>query len=153
MGMTALEVVKQDERRRLIAGLYIRRIPKKEIAVFANCSKQTVTRDVKWLKERWNKELIKDPVAHRARTLASMQEIEKQAASRYLATNSIGWWRCWLEAVEAITRFLGLDSPIKVDTHLDGDLRFTFMFETPDGRIVDAERWAVMQLETEEDEG
>jgi len=152
MAMTAQETADQAERRRLIAGLYVRRIPKGEIAKLAQCSNQTVTRDVKWLIERWNKELIKDPVAQRARTLAALQELEKQAAAKYLSTNLMGWWDRWIQAVQAISRFLGLDAPIKIDAHLEGDVNFTIEFEKPDGMIVDAEQWEVMQLEAAEDE-
>ena len=91
MAQTAQQALEQAERRRTVAGLYIRRIPKGEIAQLVKVSKQTITRDVAYLLDLWNKELVRDPVAQRARTLASLQELEKNAAARYLATNSQGW--------------------------------------------------------------
>ena len=113
--MSFSEETAQSERRRLVAGLYIRRIPKGEIAKLAKCSTQTITRDIKWLKNEWNNELIKDPVAQRGRTLASLQELEKAAAARYLSTKELGWWTRWLDSVQAVSTFLGLDAPIKIE--------------------------------------
>lgn len=152
MGMSAVQQYAQEERRREVASRYVARIPKGEIAKDLKVSKQTITRDVAWLIAKWNQELVKDPVAARARTLATMQELEAKAAQEYRMTGSGSWWDRWLLAVQSITRFLGLDAPIKVDAHLDGDVNFTVEFETPSGRIVDAESWSIMQLEEAEDE-
>ena len=102
----------------MVAGLFIRRVPKGEIAKLANCSTQTITRDVKWLKNAWNNELIKDPVAQRGRTLASLQELEKTAAARYLSTNAVAWWTRGLDSVLAVSTFLGLDAPIKIEAQV-----------------------------------
>ena len=138
MAMTHAQIVAQDERRRKVATLYVQRVPKWEIAKEVKCSKQTITRDVKWLIDKWNKELVKDPVAERARTLAAMQELEMIAAKKYDDTKQMGWWDRWLIAVQAIATFLGLDAPIQIDAHLDGDVNFTIEFETPERpRIID----------------
>ena len=131
--------------------MYVTRMSKSKIARELQVSLQTVNRDVTWLIEKWNKELVKDPAAARARILATMQELETKAAQKYKDTGEGSWWDRWLVAVQAITRFLGLDAPIQIDAHLDGNVNFTVEFETPNGRIVDAEQWALMQAEDEED--
>lgn len=95
-----------------------------------------ITRDVKWLKKLWVKELIKDPVEHRARTLATLNQLERAAAEKYLATESPYWWDRWLKAVLSTSKFLGLDAPAKLDGE---DVSFTIEFETPDApRMIDA---------------
>lgn len=152
MGQSALAHAAQAERRRAVASLYITRLSKAKIAAKLEVSEQTIGRDVTWLLDKWNKELIKDPVAARARTLATMQELEAKAAQKYRDTGEGSWWDRWLVAVQAITRFLGLDAPITIDAHLDGDVTFTVEFETPSGRIVDAAEWEILQLESAEDE-
>lgn len=151
MGMSALQLETQASRRREVASKYVARVSKLQIARELEVNVQTINRDVKWLIEKWNKELVQDPVAARARTLATMQELEREAATRYVATKDGSWWDRWLLAVQAISRFLGLDAPIEINTHLDGDVNFTVEFETPDGRIVDADTWRIMQLEEAED--
>jgi hypothetical protein len=150
MGMSAMAAENQASRRREVATKYIARVSKAQIARDLHVNPQTINRDVKWLEEKWNAELIKDPVAARARTLATMQQLERDAAKKYQDTGEGSWWDRWLVAVQAITHFLGLDSPIKVDAHLDGDLHFTFSFETPDGRVIEAADWIVMEGEYDE---
>jgi len=46
-----------------VGQLYIGGVPKGEIAATLDCSRQTVTRDVKWLKKLWVRELIKEALA------------------------------------------------------------------------------------------
>ena len=135
----------------MVGQLYIGRVPKGEIAATLGCSKQTITRDVKWLKQLWVKELIRDPVEHQARTLATLQMLEQNASAKFISTGSPRWWDRWMQAVQAISKFLGLDAPVQVDRHLERGVNFTVEFETPDGRILDADEWSVMQLESAED--
>ena len=126
-----MQAADQEERRRKVGQLYIGGVPKGEIAATLGCSKQTVTPDIKWLKKLWVRELIKDPVEHQARTLATLYELE--AAEKYLATKSTYWWDRWLRAVESISKLLGLDAPSKVHAKFDAeDVSFTIEFETPD---------------------
>ena len=132
MAMGPVQAAEQEERRRKVGQLYIGGVPKGEIAKTLCYSKQTVTRDVKWLKKLWIKELIEDPVAHRARTLATLYELEREAAEKYFATESPFWWDRWLRAVMSTSKFLGLDVPIKLDAKLDTeDVSFTIEFDTP----------------------
>ena len=151
MGMSALQAENQADRRRQVASMYVARVPKAKIARELEVNVQTINRDVVCLLEKWNKELVKDPVAARARQLATMQELESNAAEKFRATNEGAWWDRWLIAVQAISRFLGLDAPIQVDAHI-GVLPFTVEFETPSGRIVDAAQWEIMRMEDAEDE-
>ena len=90
MAMSPVQAAEQEARRRKVGQLYIGRVPKGEIAETLNCSKQTITRDIKWLIAVWNKEMVKDPVAQRARTLATMQEQERIAAKRTRSDRQYG---------------------------------------------------------------
>ena len=133
MAMGSVQAAEQDERRRKVGQLYIGGVAKGEIAVTLGCSNQTVTRDVKWLKKLWVKELIKDPVEHQARTLATLYELEREAAEKYISTESPYWWDRWLRAVLSTSKFLGLDAPVKLDAKHDAaDANFTIIFDTPD---------------------
>ena len=58
MAMGLFQEADQEERRRTVGQLYIGRVPKGEIAETLGCSKQTVTRDVKWLKRLWVEEHV-----------------------------------------------------------------------------------------------
>ena len=66
MGQSALAHAAQAERRCEVASLYITRLSKAKIAKKLEVSEQTIGRDVTWLLDKWNKELIKDPVAARS---------------------------------------------------------------------------------------
>ena len=140
MAISPAQAADQEERRRKVGQLYIGGVPKGEIAETLGCSKQTVTRDVKWLKRLWVNELIRDPVEHQARTLATLFELEREAAEKYIATESAYWWDRWLRAVVSTSKFLGLDTPTKLDAKLDTeDVSFTIEFETPYApRMIDA---------------
>jgi len=56
-----------------------------------------------------------------------------------------------IRALEILAKHLGMVVD-KTHVEIDGDVKFTIEFETPDGRILDAEQWQVMQLEEGEDE-
>ena len=130
--MGPVQAAEQEERRRKVGQLYIGGVPKGEIAKTLGYSKQTVTRDVKWLRRLWVKELIKDPVEHQAPTLATLYKLEEDAAEKYIATGLPRWWYRWLRAVVSTSKFLGLDTPTKLDAKLDTeDVSFTIQFKTP----------------------
>jgi hypothetical protein len=148
MGLSPVQAAEQEERRRMVGQLYIGGVAKGEISETLGCSRQTITRDIKWLEKLWVRELIKDPVEHQARTLATLDKLEREAAERYRSTQSPYWWDRWLKAVLSTSKFLGLDAPGKLDAKLDAeDVHFTIEFETPDGRVVDAETWQMLELE------
>ena len=109
MAQSKSQIAQQNERRRLVAGLYLRRTPKGEIAKAVGVAAQTITRDCKYLEELWAKELVKDPVAQRARDLAATDNLERDAATKYLDTGSPVWWDRVMKALERRAKLLGLD--------------------------------------------
>ena len=132
MAMSLAQLAEQEERRRKVGQLYVTGVPKGEIAGTLGCSKQTVTRDVKWLRKLWVRELIKDPVGHQARTLATLYKLEEDAAEKYIATESPNWWDRWLKAVLSKSKFLGLDAPTRMNAEVDAEeVSFTIEFEMP----------------------
>jgi len=71
---------------------------------------RTICRDLDWLKALWAKELLADPVEQRSRDLAALDQLEKDAATKYLETKEAQWWDRVLKAQERRAKLLGLDA-------------------------------------------
>ena len=155
MAMTKEMIQAQEARRHDIAIFTVQGMSKGQMALELQVSTQTITRDCKWLVDKWNKELVKDPVEHRGRILATMMHLRDEAAANYKVTKNMGWWDRWMHSTQSIATFLGLDAPIKIDATVDGDVHFTFEFDTPDDRIIDVDRanYDVSDMEEDDDGG
>lgn len=134
--MSPVQAAEQEERRRKVGQLYIGGGPKRRNRQDSGLLQP----DRSALRKLWLKELIKDPVEHRARTLGTLVELEREAAETYLATESTYWWDRWLRSVVTVSKFLGLDAPTKLGSKLDTEnVYFTIEFETPGApRVIDA---------------
>lgn len=125
MGQSKEQRAAIEERRRRVAGLHLRRVPKGQIAKAMDVDPDTITADIKWLEEQWSKELIDDPVSIRAEELASLREMERVAAEYLNGYNAMKngdvvriagdgrWFSGWLATKERIAKLLGLDAPTK----------------------------------------
>jgi hypothetical protein len=128
MGQSKTQLAQQTERRRLVAGLYLRRTPKGDIARAVGVTAQTISRDVAWLERLWSKELLADPVQQRSRDLAATDELERSAATRYLETGDPIWWDRIMRALERRAKLLGLD---KLPTGFPGSSPATPLYVAP----------------------
>ena len=120
------------ERRRLVVGMYVARTPPPEIATALAVDPRTIYRDIEWIEAKWLKELITDPVAQRARALASTDSLERSAARKFLETGDPSWWDRMMKALERRAKLLGLDKP---QAGLPGSSPETPLYIAPQGEI------------------
>ena len=109
MGLSKVQAAELADRRRIVAGMHLRRKTQAEIATELNVDPRTIQRDVAWLERLWQKELVTDPVKQRARDLAATNNLERSAAKRYLETGSEVWWDRIMKSLERRAKLLGLD--------------------------------------------
>jgi len=109
VGLSKTQIAVQNDRRRIVAGMYLRRTPQAEIATAVGVDIRTVCRDLDHLRAIWAQELQANHVDQRGRDLAALDQLEKDAATQYLATKHMGWWDRVLQAQERRARLLGLD--------------------------------------------
>ena len=127
------------ERRQRVVSLYLRHVPKGRIAELLEVSANTITADIKWIEEEWPTRLLDDVVEVKARELALLNDLEREAADRYqgyyamdkgtkdrepapvLVAGDGHWWDRMLEASVNRRKLLGLDAPAKQElTGKDG---------------------------------
>ncbi len=109
MGQSKEQLAAIDARQRQVAQLWIRRVPKGEIAAAVGVERNTITKDIKCIEKQWHDELIGDPVAHKARDLAALDRLERDAAVAFVSEPSAAWWDRRLAALERRAKMLGLD--------------------------------------------
>ena len=110
MGQSAVQRAVIEERRGKVAALWLRRTPKVQIAKTLGVAPNTVSADINWLEECWQKELVKDPVSIRAKELAELDDMEKETA-RHLGDPK--WMDRRIKLKERRAKMLGLDAPGK----------------------------------------
>jgi hypothetical protein len=111
-----------EARRRRVAELRLRRMTQRDIASVIGCAQGTVAKDLKVIESEWRREAVADIAAHRARALAEIDEMEKEAAIRYVAArNNPEFFKLRLECQKRRAALLGLDAPKQLD--LSGSLR------------------------------
>lgn len=103
------------ERRRNVASLYLRHITQEEIAKSMGVSQVTISRDIKKLTEQWMKEANADITTRKARELAELDDMEKDAALEFNKSKRPDWWNARIKAKERRAKLLGLDAPTKQD--------------------------------------
>ena len=128
------------ERRQVVAKLYARhqKAPAIHRALLdqgVNCDIRQIYRDIDLIMAMWQKELVTDPVALKAREWSEIEEAESECWLSYAATGDVRWLtelRGWKERK---AKLLGLDYPIKVDQRV---LNFTIEFDRPNQAIESA---------------
>ena len=77
-----------------------------------------------------------------------MFELERDAAEKYLATESSYRWDRWLLAVATVSKFLGLDVPTKICSERDAEaITITIKFDMPEPPRMNDARYDVIALE------
>lgn len=106
-----------SRRRATVAKLWTRRLTQEEIASAVGVDQSTVSRDIKMLVANWRKEALGDLTAARARELADLDGMEREAAVAASANVSPQALARLLEVrlrvKERRARLLGLDAPTR----------------------------------------
>ncbi|MBC8280449.1 MAG: hypothetical protein H8E48_06660 [Chloroflexi bacterium] len=110
MAQSAEQQEATRERRVLVHQLLLRKHPKGDIARLVGVSAQTITKDVHWLESGWKKNLHDDLEKIKLLELATLEEAENQAWTRYRATLSVNWMSMILRIQQRRAKLLGLDA-------------------------------------------
>ncbi len=129
MGQSNQQRAVIQERRRQVATLYLRRERKGRIALAMGVDPNTIASDIRWLEAQWRQELLTDPVAVKAKELAEMDDMEREAVDRGLGYFTMGketkgeepepiwirgdghWWDRRLAIKKRRAEMLGFDAP------------------------------------------
>ena len=124
-----------DARRHRVAALLLSRKTHAEIADALKVSVRTIVTDARELKKLWQKELIDDPVAIKAKELAEMDDMERDCSKEFMATRSSEWIDRRLRIKERRSKLLGLDAPQKRE--LSGPKGAPIRVDTKTPKILD----------------
>jgi transcriptional regulator with XRE-family HTH domain len=104
-----------SQRRLTVAKLWTRRLTQEEIAAAVGVDQSTISRDIKALMAAWQKEAVSDVTLVRARELADLDAMEREAAMAASVKVSPQELARLLEVrlrvKERRARLLGLDAP------------------------------------------
>jgi len=114
---TAYQRAVRDKRRLQVAELYLRRLRQVEIAELLEVDQGTISRDIAYLRKRWQREAQEGLEGRIGQELAELTEMDREAALRFTATKKRGWLETRLKIKRRIAEMLGLDAAFKV--HLE----------------------------------
>lgn len=86
MGRNTAETLAQEERRAEVARLYLRGWTQTRIAEFIGVAQPTVSKDLKALQQAWRDAALRDFDEAKARELARLDEVEREAWDAYQRT-------------------------------------------------------------------
>jgi predicted transcriptional regulator len=143
MSLTAKEKFELSERRRKVAKYYKQHWDQQEIADELGVSQPTVSRDIDFINKQWAAEALENISIRRARELAEIEEMEKEAAGNYYKAKDLTeggkpsremerWLKRWLEVKERKAKFLGLDQPAQFKIEETGKPQGSVIFYLPD---------------------
>ena len=96
-----------------MAGFLLGHATQEEMARREDVSRQTISNDVKALREMWRKELIDDPVAIKSQELAELNDMERDCIRGYALSHDRGWIAERRLIKERKAKLLGLDAPVR----------------------------------------
>ena len=102
-------------RREKVAQLYLRRATITAIATALAVHRDTVNRDINYWRGVWEAETRQEREVQRARELAALGELERDAATEYAKEPSTAWWNARMAALKRRAEMLGLDAPRVVE--------------------------------------
>lgn len=106
------------ERRRLVAGLYLRHVHQADIARELGVDQGTVSRDITALKEEWRTQALSDVQDRVRQELAELDHLESLCGERFDSTGQVGWIAQRLAIKERRAKLLGLDAPKRSDVNV-----------------------------------
>ena len=112
MTVSAQKRTEIENRRRMVAQLYLRKVTQEEIAQKLGISQPTVSRDIYYLSQRWQQEALGDMDGRRGRELAELEEMERDCAMQFANAKDMRWLSQRLRVKERIAKMLGLDTQI-----------------------------------------
>lgn len=129
------EKVAIEDRRRKVARLLAKKITQAEIAEELRVSQPTISRDVKVIEEEWKREYAAELDAIRARELAELRDIERDAAAAFARTRDPRFLQARLSTKARIAKLIGLDAPERREVEILNDDRVVLL----DAILEDAE--------------
>jgi DNA-binding CsgD family transcriptional regulator len=162
MSLSAKEQLIINNRRREVAKRYLKHMDQIDIAAELNVSQPTVSRDIEAINKKLEAAAKEDIQTRRARELAELDIMEKEAAENYYLSKQLTeggrpsremerWLKRWLEVKERKAKFLGLDQPAQIKIEDTGRETGTVVFYLPDnGRDPDFIPVAVPEKEIKE---
>jgi transcriptional regulator with XRE-family HTH domain len=122
-----------SKRRATVAKLWTRRLTQEEIAAAVGVDQSTVSRDVKALVAAWREEALGDVTDLRARELADLDAMEREAAMAASADVSPQELARLLEVRLRIkdrrSRLLGLDAPQRQEVAWNEGVAITYEYD------------------------
>ena len=120
-------------RRPIVAMLHLRHqtVPEIHKALLSEgykCDIGTVYRDIVAIEAVWQKELVSDPVAVKAKELAEYEDAAAECWLQYAKQRDPRWLTELRGWKRSIADLLGLNAPLKVDQRV---INFTIEFDTP----------------------
>lgn len=111
MGGTTLE--HREKRRDQVATLMLSQLPLGKIAELVGCDRDTITADVKAIRENWQERRAEAFEAYRAEELAKLSALERAAMPKALGGDRLMIDRV-LSIMERRAKMLGLDAPQQI---------------------------------------
>ena len=102
-----------EERRRRVATMLAGHATQEEIARRFEVSRQTISADVKALRELWRKELVENPAQLKAQELAELNDMERDCIRQFSRLPDRAWIAERRMIKERKHKLLGLDAPAK----------------------------------------
>lgn len=107
------------ERRQKVAQLYLRRQTQEEIGRVLGVSQDTISLDLKALREKWAAENVENLDQVKVREAAELDEMESEAAVEFSRRKNWEWFDRRLKVKERRAKLLGLDAPTKTDANVN----------------------------------
>lgn len=121
----------RSSRRERVADMYLRqRLNQEQIAFVLKVDQSTISRDIKFLMNEWQRQAVEQVHEVKARDVAELESLESEAASKYVTAQSerdkIRWLETRLRIKDQKADLLGLkstttllggvpDKPLKID--------------------------------------
>lgn len=121
------------DRRRKVARLLAKKITQVEIAKELGVSQPTISRDVVAIEEEWKREYSEALELIRARELAELRDMERDAAAAFAKTRDPRFLQARLATKTRIAKLVGLDAPERREVEVVGDDRIVLLDALLDG--------------------
>lgn len=109
------------QRRLKVARLYAMHLTQLEIAEQLGYAPSTICSDLKQIRKAWQEEAAQKLGERKARELAELDEMERQAALGYTRTKHPRFLQVRTNIKKRTHKLLGLDKPLKIEADLKSE--------------------------------